>query len=66
MRRYGKWAGNPTGVPEDEKRCIAEVLDGFLYRQCGRKRGKGPDGLYCTQHAKHIEQGKYVYVPDDK
>jgi len=53
-RRYGSWAGNPNGVPEDSTRCIESVSDqgGFLFHQCLRKRGYGPDGLYCKQHAK--------------
>jgi len=57
--RYGKWAGNPDGHPEDKRRCIKEVFDcgfkGFIPRQCRRKRGHGPDGLYCKQHAEKIE-----------
>lgn len=51
-RRYGKWAGNPNGNPEDATRCIVEVPDGYLFAQCSRKRGHGPNGEYCGQHAK--------------
>lgn len=53
-RRYGKWAGNEKGTPEDTARCIAEVWpEKFpISRQCSRKRGHGPDGLYCKAHAK--------------
>ncbi len=60
MRRYGEWAGNPDGVPEDTERCIEEVWpqDEWNPRQCGRKRGHGPEGCYCKQHAKrHESQG---------
>lgn len=53
-RRYGKWAGNPAGEAEDETRCIEQVADNSTrftrYRQCGKKRGHGPDGLYCKVH----------------
>ena len=55
-RRYGKWAGNPEGYREDPTRCIEAIWEGGGWmrdRQCGRKRGKGPGGLYCGQHAKH-------------
>lgn len=53
-RRYGEWAGNPKGYPEDTARCIIEVAEsrGWHYHQCLRKRGYGADGLYCLQHAK--------------
>jgi len=59
-RVYGKWAGNPSGVPEDEECCIEAVWDKFSWggRQYSRKRGYGPDGLYCKQHAKKHEQNK--------
>lgn len=50
-RRYCQWSGNPKGVPENPKRCIEEVMDGYFIVQCKRKRGHGPDGLYCKQHA---------------
>ena len=38
----------------DETRCIARVADdtGFHFFQCRRKRGYGPNGNYCNQHAK--------------
>lgn len=57
-RRYGEWAGDPQGRPEDETRCIEEVWPreiGWIAYQCTRKRGYGPGGLYCKQHAKMIE-----------
>jgi hypothetical protein len=50
LRVYGAWAGNPKGHPEDTSRCIESVMDGFHSHQCIRKRGNGPDGLYCKQH----------------
>ena len=60
-RRYGCWAGDPEGNPEDKDRCVAEAYDrsgfGHFY-QCLRKRGHGPDGLYCKQHAKMVEKEK--------
>ena len=54
-RVYDKWGGNPKGTPEDTTRCIKGVSDGrFHSYQCSRRRGHGPDGLYCKQHAKKI------------
>ena len=58
-RIYHKWAGNPRGTPEDETRCVREVWEkGRAIRsyQCLRKRGYGPNGLYCKQHAKMKEE----------
>lgn len=50
-RRYGVWAGNPTGREEDTSRCIESVYERLSHgHQCERKRGHGPDGLYCKQH----------------
>lgn len=53
-RRYGRWAGNPKGVSEDVGQCVEEVYpgenQGWVPRQCSRKRGYGPEGLYCKQH----------------
>jgi len=53
-RIYDQWAGNPKGVKEDLARCVQNVGDftGWHFNQCARKRGYGPDGLYCKQHAK--------------
>lgn len=61
MRRYGRW------VPEDETRCIAVTGVSLIWgtSQCQRRRGHGPDGLYCKQHAKIIEQGRDVSVPEE-
>lgn len=54
--RYDKWVGNPGGTRYNAGRCAAEVPDGTGWHrcQCQRKPGKGPDGLYCKQHAKMI------------
>ncbi len=52
MRKYGV-----HDTPEDPKRCIKEIW-GKDYRQCQRKRGYGPEGLFCLQHAKIREKDK--------
>lgn len=55
FRRYRTWAGNPGGNKEDRTRCVVVVHDGGrspLSHQCSRRRGHGPDGLFCAQHAK--------------
>jgi len=56
-RRYDKGIVNPNGIPEDKTRCIAEVPDftGWHVFQCQRKRGYGPNGEYCKQHARKLE-----------
>lgn len=54
--RYGAWAGNPRGWPEDKTRCVEEVWgSSYIPYQCRRKRGHGPGGEYCLQHARMIE-----------
>lgn len=50
VRHYNVWAGNPNGREEDKTRCIKEVYSKFNNYQCCRKRGHGPNGLYCKQH----------------
>jgi len=54
---YDQSVLRPKGIPEDPTRCIAEVFDetGWHRYQCQRKRGYGPNGEYCKQHAKIIE-----------
>jgi hypothetical protein len=52
--RYAEWAGSPKGTAFDPSRCAYEMYDNFIGRQCSRKPGHGPDGLYCKQHAKRI------------
>lgn len=54
-RRYGQWAGNEAGIPEDVACCVKSVFSGWHSHQCSRRRGHGPDGLYCKQHAKKEE-----------
>jgi len=62
VRFYSSWSGDKKGVPEDVTRCIEEVPSNgsWIPYQCRRKRGHGPDGLYCKQHGekeqKHLEQ----------
>lgn len=59
LLRYGQWAGDLRGVPEDVMRCVVEVWpkDGRrIPWQCLRKRGYGTDGMYCKQHAKKEER----------
>ena len=42
-------------APEDLRQCVVEVFGEWNSYQCSRKRGHGPDGLYCKQHAKKFE-----------
>ena len=69
MRRYNRWGGNPKGTPEDQLLCIVQVHDRQTrwpsFSQCRRKRGHGPGGLYCKQHAKILAAGRSVYAPSD-
>jgi len=55
--RYNQWAGNPGGLAYCPTRCAYEVHErgGWHWYQCPRKPGKGPDGLYCGQHAKMVK-----------
>lgn len=57
-RRYGQWAGNPNGIAEDDTRCREEVWprDGWMPYQCRRKRGHGPKGEFCKQHARRLAE----------
>lgn len=54
VRVYGEWAGNPRGVPEDKRLCAEQVWTrgDWIAHQCGHKRGFGPNGELCRQHAK--------------
>lgn len=54
-RRYGCWAGEPAGKPEDMDRCIEAVRPQgrYISVQCSRKRGHGFLGNFCKQHAKY-------------
>ena len=55
-RAYDLWTGNPKGIPEDKTQCVEAVYDSTRWhqRQCSRKRGHGPNGEYCKQHAKRF------------
>jgi hypothetical protein len=55
--RYGRWAGRPNGDRYAPARCAEEVSAGagsWLFCQCTRNAGYGPDDLYCKQHAKRF------------
>lgn len=57
-KRYGTWAGNPRGNPEDPLRCREQVrpsTGSWIAHQCLKKRGHGPGGEFCKQHAKRHE-----------
>lgn len=59
LKRYGQWAGNERGHPEDVTRCRESVRgrEAWIAHQCHRKRGHGPNGDFCKQHAKgHAEE----------
>lgn len=47
-KRYGKWAGNPKGFPQNPENCVAAVPNGYITYQCARKKAPGSD--YCWQH----------------
>jgi hypothetical protein len=69
MRRYNKWAGNSEGTKEDITRCIVQVSDRgkfSLFYQCRRKRGYGPNNLFCKQHAKLLEKGEHLFIPEEE
>lgn len=51
--RYGSWAGKPAGNRYDPEYCAEAVWTGgraSMERQCCKKSGYGPDGLFCKQH----------------
>ena len=65
-RYYGAWAGRPEGAPENPERCIVEVSEPgrwIHFYQCQRKRGHGPDGEFCKQHGRMIENGNRLLIP---
>jgi hypothetical protein len=67
VRRYGKSAIRPKGTPEDVTKCVASVFPDDrspVSAQCSRKRGHGPDGQYCAQHGRMIDNGHHVCVPE--
>lgn len=55
-KRYGVWAGNPTGHKENSENCTEEVRHNWTYSQCSRKKGHGKDKLYCKQHARRYPE----------
>ena len=56
-KRYGQWSGNEKGNPEDKTKCFEEIgFEDYVGRQCSRKRGYGPGGLYCKTHAKYYRK----------
>ena len=59
-RSYGRWAGNVRGRPEHPARCIREVFSSSNHFgcQCSRRRGHGPDGAWCKQHAAAAQAAK--------
>ena len=51
----------PKGFAPDPAKCAAGVsvrLRGWTEWQCSRKRGHGPEGAFCRQHARKHEEGK--------
>ena len=61
LRVYARWAGNEKGTQEDVTRCIESVHGGahrIVGYQCSKKRGYGPDGLYCKQHDPAAQQAR--------
>lgn len=67
MRRYGTWAGNPKGTPEDLALCVVSVWPSdsrMIAYQCCRRRGHGPGGEYCGLHAKMLAAGRKLNVPE--
>lgn len=53
--KYNCWGGNPKGWAYRPEDCAYEVMNGWHSYQCCRKKGHGPEGLYCKQHAKIVE-----------
>lgn len=56
-RRYGCWAGRPNGRGEDVMCCIEQIhrKHTTILGQCSKKRGFGPNGEFCKQHARFYE-----------
>ena len=57
IRRYGANSYR-KGRLEDTFKCICSVSDsrGWYSYQCNRRRGYGPEGLFCKYHAKHEDE----------
>lgn len=64
-RVYDRWAGNPKGRAENVTLCIESVRDsmGWHWYQCSRKRGHGPNRLFCKQHGRMAEHKLDHYGP---
>lgn len=68
-RRYGRRAAHCRCRLENPNCCVVAVRTGrrnFISSQCPRRRGFGPDGLYCRVHAKMLERGNHLEVPPDE
>jgi len=66
VRRYGQWAGNERGNPEDPTRCVVEVWPAsgsWIPYQCQRKRVAG---VLCKQHEKQRIAGRNLSIPEHK
>jgi len=48
--------GRQNDTPEDPTLCVERVHGHWCWNQCSRKRGHGPDGLRCKQHANVIQK----------
>lgn len=57
FRAYGVWASNPNGFQEDKNNCVVEIHGDY---QCKRRRGYGPNGEYCKQHARMAMEEKHA------
>lgn len=58
LRRYGLSHRDQEGVIENPRHCIMAVDDPeqtTLRYQCGERRGHGPAGLFCTEHAGYAQ-----------
>ena len=63
---YDAWVGNPDGMPVDDDKCVREVVERHHFtRQCSRKRGHGPGGLFCAVHDKELGRTA-VFLERDK
>ncbi len=52
---YGQWAGNPKGHSYKRGYCAYHVFPPLgMHHQCMRKKGYGPNMLYCRQHTKML------------
>lgn len=51
LDRYGVWNGDRKGEPYEPHRCAYAIMDGYVSRQCSRKKGHGDKGLFCKQHS---------------